>query len=65
MDVFQKQGTLWRRSREEHLEYAYRLDELTQWLTEAGFTNVRTFGDRKLEPPAPDEQRIFIAARRM
>jgi ubiquinone/menaquinone biosynthesis C-methylase UbiE len=65
LDVFQKQGTLWRRSREEHLEYAYRLDELTQWLTEAGFTNVRTFGDRKLEPPALDEQRIFIAARRM
>ena len=64
MDVFQKQGKLWRRSREEHLEYAYRTDELTQWLSDAGFTNVRAYADRKLDPPAPDEQRIFLAAQR-
>ena len=65
MDIFQKRGTLWRRSREEHLEYAYRTDELTQWLTDAGFINVRPYADRKLEPPSTDEQRIFIAAQRL
>ena len=64
VDVFQKEGKLWRRSREEHLEYAYRVDELTQWLTEAGFTRIRAYADRKLQAPAPDEQRIFIAAQR-
>lgn len=64
MDIFQKRGTLWRRSREEHLEYAYRTDELTQWLADAGFVNVKTYADRKLEAPAPDEQRIFIAAQK-
>ena len=64
MDIFQKEGRLWRRSREEHLEYAYRVDELTQWLTDAGFTNVRTYADRKLQAPSPNEQRIFIAAQR-
>lgn len=64
MDVFQRQGKLWRRSREEHLEYAYRTDELTQWLSDAGFTKVRAFADRKLEAPAPDEQRIFFAAQK-
>ena len=64
MDVFQKQGRLWRRSREEHLEYAYRTDDLTQWLADAGFVNIRTCADRKLEAPAPNEQRIFIAAQR-
>ena len=64
MDVFQRQGKLWQRSREEHREYAYRTAELTQWLTDAGFTNVRTFGDRKLEAPGPDEQRILIAAQK-
>lgn len=64
MDIFQKRGKLWQRSREEHLEYAYRVDELTQWLADAGFTNVRAYADRKLEAPAPDEQRIFIAAQR-
>lgn len=64
MDIFQKQGKLWKRSREEHLEYAYRVEELTQWLAEAGFVNVRAFGDRRLEAPAPNEQRIFIAAQK-
>ena len=64
MDIFQKRGTLWRRSREEHLEYAYRVDELTQWLADASFTRIQAYGDRKLEPPAPDEQRIFFAAQK-
>lgn len=64
MDIFRRQGRLWERSAEEHLEYAYRLDELTEWLREAGFTDVRVFADRKPEAPAPDEQRVFFAARR-
>ncbi len=64
MDIFQKQGRLWQRSREEHLEYAYRTQELTQWLGEAGFVNVEAYGDRRLEPPKPDEQRIFFAAQK-
>ena len=64
MDVFQTQGLLWSRSREEHLEYAYREAELAEWLRDAGFTDIRAFADRRLEPPAADEQRVFFAARR-
>ena len=64
IDIFQKQGRLWERNREEHLEYAYRVEELTQWLTEAGFSRIQVYGDRRLEAPAPDEQRIFIAAKK-
>lgn len=64
MDVFQRQGRLWRRSAELHEEYAYRVEELTQWLEEAGFVNIRVFGDRSLEPPQENEQRIFICAER-
>lgn len=64
MDIFQRQGKLWRRSREEHLEYAYRVEELTQWLSDAGFSRIGVYADRKLEAPAPDEQRIFIAAKK-
>ena len=64
MDVFQRQGQLWSRDREEHLEYAYRVDELCQWLTEAGFVKVNVYADRSLNPPAADEQRIFFAAQR-
>ena len=64
MDIFQKRGKLWSRSREEHLEYAYRPEELTQWLREAGFTDVRAYADRRLEAPAAGEQRIFFAAQK-
>ena len=64
MDIFQKQGKLWVRDREEHLEYAYRVEELCQWLAEAGFSHIQSYGDRRLEAPAPDEQRIFFAAQK-
>lgn len=62
MDVFTRTDALWQRGREEHLEYAYQTEELTAWLSQAGFTDVQTFGDRRLEPPAPEEQRIYFAA---
>lgn len=64
MDVFQRQGSLWRRSAELHEEYAYTVRELIDWLAESGFADIRVFGDRSLDPPEPDELRIFIAAER-
>ena len=64
MDIFTRRGRLWERSREEHLEYAYRPAELGAWLAEAGFGEIEVFGDRRLEAPAADEQRIFIAAQK-
>ena len=57
-----RQGKLWQRSFEQHCEYAYEPDELTAWLTEAGFVNIRQFGDRRLEAPTPQEQRIYFCA---
>ena len=65
MDVFQRQGKLWQRSQELHEEYAYRVEELTDWLQAAGFSDIRVFGDRSLDAPWPDEQRIFLAAEKM
>lgn len=62
IDLFRRQGALWQRSREEHLEYAYRTDELRLWLEEAGFRSVLCCGDRRMEPPKKNEQRIFFAA---
>ena len=61
-DLFQREGALWRRSFEEHAEYAYEVRELTDWLREAGFSDVRVYGDLVLRAPEPDEQRIYFAA---
>ena len=64
MDLFQKQGRLWKRSFEEHAEYAYSAEQLTLFLQEAGFCEIAIFGDCRLEPPQAGEQRIFIKARK-
>ena len=62
MDLFQREGSLWRRSFEEHAEYAYEVKELEQWLLDAGFARVQMYGDRSFSPPQPEEQRIFFVA---
>lgn len=64
MDLFRRQGKIWRRSFEEHQEYAYSAEQLVGYLKEAGFTRIEVFGDRRLEPPAEGEQRIYIKARK-
>lgn len=64
MDLFQRQGRLWRRSFEEHREYAYSAEQLTGFLKAAGFTGIRVYGDRRMEPPRPGEQRIYLKARK-
>ncbi len=64
MDLFQKQGSLWKRSFEEHREYAYSADELVRYLKSAGFTAIEVFGDAVLSAPAPGEQRIYLKARK-
>ena len=64
MDLFQREGKLWRRSFEEHQEYAYSREQLTAYLKSAGFTGIRVYGDRKLTPPEPGEQRIYFSARK-
>ena len=64
MDLFQRQGKLWRRSFEEHLEYAYSLEELTGYLTVAGFSQIAVYGDRSLSAPREGEQRAYFFARK-
>ena len=64
MDLFQRQGDIWHRSFEEHQEYAYTVEQLTQFLKSAGFTRIRVYADGKLEAPGEGEQRIYFSARK-
>ncbi len=64
MDLFQRQGSVWLRSFEEHREYAYSAEMLVDFLKEAGFTAIAVYGDRRMEPPRAGEQRIYIKARK-
>ena len=64
MDLFQRRGNTWQRSSEIHEEYAYSAQQLKEYLTAAGFTHIRVYGDRCMESPKEGEQRIYIKARK-
>ena len=64
MDLFQRQGNIWHRSFEEHQEYAYSARQLTEMLKKAGFTGIAVYADRRFEDPGPQEQRIYLKARK-
>ena len=62
VDIFRLcDGGVWERSFEEHHQRAYTVDELTQWLKAAGFTEIRTHGDMKLRRPGEGEGRIYFS----
>ena len=61
MDLFRRRGDkAWDRREELHRERAYTVEELTAWLTEAGFGDIRVYGDAKLRHPREDEQRVYF-----
>lgn len=64
MDLFQREGNIWRRSFEEHREYAYSREQLEAFLRQAGFTHIGVYADRSFEEPRPGEQRIYFKARK-
>jgi len=65
MDIFrlQEDGS-WERGEEVHEEYAYTLDELEEYLRQAGFIDVRRWGNLKLRAPRDGEDRVFFTARK-
>ena len=64
MDLFQREGKVWRRSFEEHREYAYSQEQLIGFLKDAGFTHIEVYADRLFEAPREGEQRIYFKARK-
>lgn len=63
LDLFEREGRLYRRSTEYHRERAYEAQTLTDMLLEAGFSSVEQFGDCREAPPEPEEGRIFFLAK--
>lgn len=58
MDLFERQGRLWRRSGEEHVEYAHRPEDLRRLLEQSGFSSVTLHENG----PQADQGRMFISA---
>ena len=65
MDIFRMlDDGNWERGEEVHEEYAYTLDELELFLHEAGFIDIRRWGNLKLRAPYDNEDRVFFTARK-
>ena len=60
MDLFEREGARWRRSGEEHVEYAHTQGQLRRALEEHGFVAVRFITDG----PQGEKGRIFVCAKR-
>lgn len=65
IDLFQRDGDLWRREEEIHQQRIYHPDLLTEFLEQAGFSSIQQFGNLSQEPPSPQEERIFFLARKL
>ena len=59
------EGGLYRRFDETHVQRAHARDEIVRWLNDAGFSDIRVYGDRTFQPPAPNEQRLHFTAKRV
>lgn len=62
LTFFAKEGELWRRFCESHLQRGHEQEELTQWLWEAGFRDVQVGAAFSLGAPAGKEERLIISA---
>ncbi len=63
VDLFTRRADgAWERGSENHRQRYYSVEELTQWLAEAGFGDIRTFGDRRMRRPAETDGRIYFSA---
>lgn len=61
VDLFTREGAVWHRDFEEHRQYAYTVEELTEYLQEAGFSDIRFYADLTMAAPTPTAQRIFVS----
>ena len=66
MDIFRldPDSGQWDRGEEIHEERAYTIPELTGFLEQAGFRDIKVYGELKLRPPVPNEGRVFFVARK-
>ena len=66
MDItlFVEEEGVYKRFDERHVQRAWRIEELTSGLQDAGFTDVRAYAFLSMDPPTKESDRIQFAATR-
>jgi len=62
LTFFAREGELWRRFCETHLQRGHEQDELTRWLLAAGFRDVRVGAAFSMQAPMGKEERLIFSA---
>lgn len=64
LDFFQEENGLYRRSSEYFSERAFSDSDIKNLLSEAGFTDIKTYGELRKTAPLDTEERVFYVARK-
>ena len=64
MDIFDREGDLWARSEEEHVERAHSDEEIANVLKKAGFKLLARYDELSFNPADETSQRVFYVAER-
>ena len=60
LTFFVREGGMYRRFEERHIQRAWSVEELTYLLKKAGFTKIDTYGELSFERPKENEERIVF-----
>ncbi len=64
LDFFQEENGLYRRSSEYFAERAFSDSDIKKLLFEAGFTDIKAYGELRKTAPSDTEERVFYVARK-
>ena len=65
LDFFEEEDGVYYRSGENFSEQAYELDEISEWLEEAGFEIIGIYDDLTINSVSPDSERaVFLAKKK-
>lgn len=64
LTFFVKEGSLYRRFEETHIQRAYDAEDLIRILSENGYEGIVSYGPFALKPPGNRDHRLFFAAKR-
>lgn len=59
-----KEGALYERFEEAHVQRGYSERQLRDWLTDAGFVNIRCHADFQPSPPTQSSERLFFSCQK-
>lgn len=63
-DIFERDGEAWTRAQEAHEERVYSIEQLTGMLEQAGFSEIKIYGDQSFASVRGGEDRVFFTARK-